>query len=154
MRVICALFLTCLLSCSFCACKSSDSGSGDTLDKYAAVLVKDFFQSIEANDGNAGIMKLLSSNPFISLEDSATKGLILKFNELNTSSGKYRSAKLIKTRNLNDDVALYSYLVKYERQFYRFNFLFYNDGVTMRLHQFSFDDSIEEELETWSQLFM
>jgi hypothetical protein len=53
----------------------------------------------------------------------------------------------LKKRFMNDDIGMYSYLAKYDKKFYRFVFMFYNNGKTVKLYKFLFDDNIDLELE-------
>ncbi len=53
----------------------------------------------------------------------------------------------MKERFVRDDIGVYVYMVKYEKKFYRFTFMFYNNGISVRLYKFLFDDNIDIELE-------
>jgi hypothetical protein len=97
---------------------------------------------------------LLSSNENIDLKDSSTIVLKDKFSNINRFSGAYRGNSLIKKKSINDDIAVYSYLAKYDKKFYRFVFVFYNNGVKTKIYKFMFDDTAELEIEESLKLYM
>ena len=55
---------------------------------------------------------------------------------------------------LEDDLGVYSYLVRYEKKFYRFVFVFYNNSKAVKIYRFSFDDTIDIELEEAIKLYV
>jgi len=69
-------------------------------------------------------------------------------------AGPYRGESLLKKRTINDDIAVYSYLAKYDKKFYRFIFVFYNNGLKTRIYKFLFDDTAELEMEESLKLYM
>ena len=117
-------------------------------------MIDSFFQKVESKNYNAAIDDLLSSNENIDLRDSATIALKGKFSSINQFSGAYRGNSLIKKKSLNDDIAVYSYLAKYDKKFYRFVFVFYNNGLKTKIYKFLFDDTAELEIEESLKLYM
>ena len=93
------------------------------------------------------IEDLLKTNPHIIIEDTATLNLKDKFNYINENAGVFMGYKLLKKRFIEDDIGIYSYLVKYEVKFYRFIFIFYNNDKNIKLYQLMFNDDLDEELE-------
>jgi hypothetical protein len=79
--------------------------------------------------------------------NSATVDLRNKFQFLNEAAGPYVGNSLLKERFLQDDIGIYSYLAKYDKKFYRFIFIFYNNGSKVRLYKFLFNDDLDDELE-------
>jgi hypothetical protein len=79
-------------------------------------------------------------------------GLLTPLNNL--LSGAYRGKSLIKKKSINDDIAVYSYLAKYDKKFYRFLFVFYNNGIKTKIYKFLFDDTAELEIEESLKLYM
>lgn len=49
--------------------------------------------------------------------------------------------------------SIYSFLVKYEKKFYRFIFTFYNTGTKIKIYKFSYDDVLDLELEESLKLY-
>jgi len=117
-------------------------------------VITKFFQNVELKKYDAAIDELLSENENIDLKDSATIALKSKFSVINQVSGVYRGNTLLKKRSIGDDIAIYSYLAKYDKKFYRFTFEFYNNGVRVKIYKFLFDDSVEFELEESLKLYM
>ncbi|HYF31804.1 MAG TPA: hypothetical protein VD993_11855 [Chitinophagaceae bacterium] len=135
---------------NFSNCNSSDNGKASTklrLDKDCVPIIERFFARIQSAKHKEAIDSLLLSNPYINFNDSLAVDLRQKFNDINEYSGKYWGYKLIKKREIEGDVAIYSYLVKYEKKFYRFIFIFYKASDVTRLYKFSYNDMIDLELE-------
>ncbi len=115
-----------MIICFLIGCKSSDNA--DSISKFDTVCIPtidSFFQKVESKNYNAAIDDLLSSNENIDLKDSATIALKGNFSIINQVSGAYRGKSLIKKKSINDDIAVYSYLVKYDKKFYRFLFVLF-----------------------------
>ncbi len=87
------------------------------------------------------------SNPNMTSDDSATINLKNQFKRLNNEAGKFVNFSLLSKRAVNNDLCIYSYLAKYDRRFHRFVFVFYNNDSNIRLYRYSFDSSIDLELE-------
>ena len=109
--------------------------------------IQSFFNNIKKSEVNLALDQLLSSNPNLILDDSATQIMKNRFNYINQVAGAFMGATLLKKRYINDDIGIYSYLSKYEKKFYRFVFIFYNNGKNVKLYQFTFDDDLVVELE-------
>jgi hypothetical protein len=133
------------------SCKTSHKNN--VLDNQSALTIDDFFKKVEAGEHKLALQNLLSQNEDIVLKDSATINLIGKFNYVNEMSGKYIGNQLLKKRLINSDIAMYSYLVKYERKFYRFLFEFYNNGNGGKIYKFKFDDNLDLEMEESIKLY-
>lgn len=146
-----ALVFICLLI----ACKNSNTGdTRSSLDSTCIPVIETFFNKIETNNYTAAINDLLKSNENIDLMDSATIAMKERYGSINQISGKYRGYSLLKKRNINNDLAAYSYLVKYDKKFYRFIFVFYNNGINTKIYKFLFDDTAELEVEESLKLYM
>jgi uncharacterized membrane protein len=117
------------------------------IDMKAMSLIDSFFTNIRTKNATVAIDQLLASNPNINLNDSATFDLKEKFILINNASGIYIGYRILKKRLIEDDIAVYSCLAKYEKKFYRFVFLFYNNSQIVRLYKFLFDDDMDVELE-------
>jgi|HubBroStandDraft_1064217.scaffolds.fasta_scaffold292911_1 hypothetical protein len=143
-----------IIICFLVSCKSPDSANMNNFDKTCVPIIESFFQKVSSKNYNTAINELLSANENIDLKDSATIALKSKFSVINQVSGVYRGNSLIKKRSINEDIAIYSYLAKYDKKFYRFIFEFYNNGVQTKIYKFLFDDSAEFELEESLKLYM
>lgn len=141
--------------CFWSACKGPDNSINmNKFDVVCNPVITKFFQNVELKKYDAAIDELLSENENIDLKDSATIALKSKFSVINQVSGVYRGNTLLKKRSIGDDIAIYSYLAKYDKKFYRFTFEFYNNGVRVKIYKFLFDDSVEFELEESLKLYM
>ncbi len=117
------------------------------MDKTAMPLIDSFYSKVQRKEAALAIDGLLSSNPNINLKDSATLDLKSKFIFLNENAGSFMGYKILKKRYIENDIAVYSSMGKFDKRFYRFIFIFYNNGVKTRLYKFLFDDYLEAELE-------
>jgi hypothetical protein len=144
-----------LISSLFLSCKNANSSdSNSKLDSICIPVIDSFFQKIQTGNYKAAIDDLLTSNENIDLNDSETIAMKSKFSVINTLAGPYRGESLLKKRVINDDVGVYSYLAKYDKKFYRFIFVFYNNGIKTRIYKFLFDDTAELEMEESLKLYM
>ncbi len=140
MKGVLALFIFIAIGCSSQPNKNS-------IDKKAMPLIDSLFKNVVTQNATAALEQLLASNPNINLRDSATINLQNSFVLINEASGPFMGYRLLKKRSLEDDITIYSYLAKYEKKFYRFVFIFYNNGKSIKLYKFLFDDNIDVELE-------
>jgi hypothetical protein len=124
------------------------------LDSDSKPVIEEFFHKLGSSNYKMAIDDLLATNKNIDPKDSGTITLKEKFNSINEFSGAYRGESLIGRRSLKDDIAIYSYLAKYDKKFYRFIFGFYNNGVQTSLFKFSFDDNAEVEIEESLKLYL
>ena len=119
----------------------------EVIDKFAEPFIDAFFKTIRTKGASVSIEKLLASNPEIDNSTPAAVNLKRRLVSIHENSGHFMGYRLLKKRSLDDDIGVYSYLVKYEKNFYRFSFTFYNNGSSIRLFRFLFDDDIDAELE-------
>jgi hypothetical protein len=87
-----------------------------------------------------GTNKLLANLPQLSV-------LKKKLDSLQQSAGKYVGHELIVQKSSSPSLFLYSYLVKFENQPYRFTFMFYKPQNDWELYRFKYDDQMDAELE-------
>ena len=127
------------------SCKSQQADS--KMDKLATPIIETFFTKIATGEYDNALTNLLGGNPNITLNDSSVTDLRSKFELIHTSVGAFKSNSLIKKRTLNNSLSAYSYLAKYEKKFYRFLFIFYNNDSKTLIYKFSFDDNLDVELE-------
>ncbi|MGN6492804.1 MAG: hypothetical protein ACTHLE_12470 [Agriterribacter sp.] len=123
------------------------------IDKNASALISAFFNDIKSSNYNKALENLLLQNENIDPRDSATLSLREKFVGINQYSGKYVDSKLLKKRFVKDVIGIYTYLVRYEKKFYRFTFIYYDNGTKLRIYKFTFDDVLELELEESLKLY-
>jgi hypothetical protein len=144
------LYSACLqLSCTINKDKSS------SMDSACFPIIESFFEKIKTSNFRSALNDLLNSNPNINPNDSSTIKLKEEFKTLNEISGNYIGYRLFKKRTIVDDIAIYSYIVKYEKKFYRFVFVFYNaSNNNVKIYKFSLDETAELELEESLKLYI
>ncbi|SRR5258708_7786051 len=140
--------------CMLVSCKTKNSEFSSKLDASCQPVIENFFKEIESNEYRGALDQLLSLNENINITDSGTISLKQKFYAMNQISGAYRGNSLLKRRFINDDIAIYAYLAKFDKKFYRFVFIFYNNGTSTKIDKFSFDDNSEVELEESIKLYL
>jgi hypothetical protein len=67
--------------------------------------------------------------------------------------GDYAGYNLVTRKTVGEHLVLYIYMVRYDRQPLRFSLLFYKPSNEWRLFNFSYDDSIDEELAEASKVY-
>jgi len=117
------------------------------LDNFAEPFIDAFFKTIRTKGAAVSIDKLLASNPEINPAEPAAINLKRRLISIHENGGHFMGYRLLKKGFLDDDLGVYSYLVKYEKNFFRFAFTFYNNGSSIRLFRFLFDDNLDTELE-------
>jgi len=148
-----SIFLLFIYSCNSKTANSNDYSNSE-LDKYCIVKIDSFFNEIRVSNYTNALDDLLRQNENIDLKDSGTVSLREQFKKINELSGKYIGYSLLKKKIVGDDVGAYSYLVKYSSKFYRFIFIFYNNGASVKIYKFKFDDSIDVDLEESLRLYL
>lgn len=153
MRIPVLLLLLFIISCRQHVDARNDRDTTVNIDKNVTPLIDKFFKDIKLGDYNKALENLLSQNENIDLKDSTTVSLQEKFNGINQYSGVYIDSKLLKKRFVKDAIGIYTYLVRYEKKFYRFTFIYYDNGTKVRIYKFTFDDVLELELEESLKLY-
>lgn len=142
-RQFCILVILCLSM----GCQNTNSSAKDQagIDLAAKEIIDPFIEALNHPKIDDPLLKLFQSNGRFT--DSAIAELKQKFSLIQQQSGKFIEGKLVRKKKIGDDLAVYSYLIKYELKFYRFLFVFYNNSNVVKLYRFSFDDNIDIELE-------
>jgi len=143
-----------LLTLCSCAQQLKKDNNSKYLVSQIQPVIDGFFENIQKDKYQFAIDELLNKNENIDSKDSLTISLKKKFIGINESSGKFMSKRLLRSKQLDDDLGVYTYLVKYEKKFYRFVFVFYNNGNIVKIYRFSFDDVIDIELEEALKLYV
>jgi hypothetical protein len=141
--------ITILVSCS----SSKESHSENKLEQDCRPMIEDFFKQLKERDTLA-LKKFLSSNEFLDITDSASQDLFSKFLLLGKTSGSLLSYSPLHKKVINNDIAAFSYLAKYEKRFYRYTFLFYNNSRDTRIFKFSIDEQAGFELEESLKIYL
>ncbi len=116
-------------------------------------LIDNFFKTYETNPGQA-VRDLYQTNVWTSRVKDQIDNLVNTVNGLTEDYiGKYYGFELITIRRLSDSFALYSYLVRYDRQPVRFIFEFYKPNDKWVLYAFKLDDKVNSELEEAAKVY-
>ena len=148
--------LNCFLLLSLCSCAQQNKENDESkhLNEGVVVIINNFFKIMKSGNFNNAIDELLSNNENIDIQDSLALNLKSKFKDVNQSSGKLISYRLLRKKSLANDLGVYSYIVKYDKKAYRFLFTFYNNDTRIKIYKFSFDDTLDIELEESLRLYL
>ena len=139
-----------VIFCLFSNCKHQEKND---LDSECISIIESFFHQTEIGSYTNALDSLLLSNRNIDFSDSATVKLREGFKTINELSGKYINFNLLKKRIVKNDIAIYAYLVKFEKKFYRYEFIFYKPRNSTVIYKFAYDDILDLELEESIKLY-
>src|SRR5689334_1266905 len=86
----------------------------ELIDKFSEPFIDAFFKTIRTKGASVSIEKLLASNPEIDNSTTAAINLKRRLVTIHENSGRFMGYRLLKKRFLDDDIGVYSFLVKYE----------------------------------------
>ncbi len=132
-------------------CNSQSSKS--RIESKTMPIIDSFFNRVSNKEYSNAFDELLKSNPDINIEDSLTVESKKNFLYINNVAGVFIEYHLLKKRFISEDIAVYTYLAKYEKKYFRFFFMFYNNGKIIQLYKFRFDDDLASELEASLQYY-
>ena len=117
-------------------------------------LIDQFFEDYASLTPVEALDNLYSHMPSADRIQDELNQLMTQFEGLQTIVGPYLGHDEITRRGLAERYAIYSYLVRFERQPVRFTFQFYRPDKTWQLYSFSYDDNIDDEMEAAIRLDM
>lgn len=116
-------------------------------------LIDTFFTTYEKDAGKA-VKDLYATNVWTEEVKDDIENIIETVNGLTESYvGKYYGYEHIATKKFSDSFLLYSYLVKYDRQPFRFIFKFYKPNDRWMFFSYSFDTDLDDEIEEAAKLY-
>ena len=117
--------------------------------------ITQFFKEYASEGAGKALDNLYATNPWISQSGDAVINLKNNLNSLTKELvGSYVGKELIVKRTIGESYVLYSYMVKYERQPFRFTFQYYKPRDNWMIFGFFFDDQLDDELEESAKLQM
>jgi hypothetical protein len=137
------IFLISLLFCSFNVLAQNEPQN----------LIDEFFKLYKEKSSDAALDFIFSTNKWMDGSKDQIENVKFKLNSTLKQLGEYQGYNLITKKTLGEHLSLYTYLVRYDRQPLRFSLLFYNPNNQWRLHNFSYDDSMDEELSEASKAY-
>jgi hypothetical protein len=148
------LYILILITQLSCGQQQKRIDDSKYIDTKSIELVNSFFGKVKSGNYANALDELLGQNTNIDLKDSLTLSLKNKFSNINEYSGKFISYRLLLKKSLSNDLGVYSYIVKYDKKFYRFLFTFYNNESSVNIYKFSFDDTLDFEIEESLRLYL
>jgi hypothetical protein len=109
--------------------------------------VDHFFALYEAKGANEAIDYVFSTNKWMNESKDQVENVKFKLGGTLKLLGKYEGYDLIVKKSVGEHLLMYTFLVRYDRQPLRFTMIFYNPAKEWRLYNFSYDDSLDEELQ-------
>lgn len=110
-------------------------------------LIDTFFLKYEQKGVESAIEHIYSSNPFMQNEGTCQRdSLTNMLNDLTKQLGKYEGHELLRKEQISKSLEIQSYLVKYERQPLRFNFILYHSMNKWHFQNFQYDSNITDEI--------
>ncbi len=126
-----------LISCSF----NSNSNAQSTSDPE--MIIDDFFKIYASKGPKTALQFILSTNKWSS-EGKAE--LQASLQSIVSQLGRYYGYEFITKTTVSKNYVLWSYMISYERQPIRFNFIFYRPDKTWQLQDFRYDNDLDVEL--------
>lgn len=106
-----------------------------------------FFNLYKTKGANEAIDYIFPTNKWMNDSKDQIENVKFKLNSTLKLLGEYEGYDLITKKTVGEHLLLYTFLVRYDRQPLRFTMIFYNPSKEWRLYNFSYDDSLDEELQ-------
>lgn len=118
--------------------------------------ISTFFNLYAKQGLEQGIDYLYETNPWLNENEKEKNQLKASCKEILNEGevGQYRGKEVILRKRVGRSLMYMSYLIKYERQPYRMNFIFYKPHKSWQLHELSLDSEIEGEIIETGKIFM
>ncbi len=110
-------------------------------------IIDEFFNLYKEKSTDAALDYIFKTNKWMNESQDQIDNVKFKLNGTLKQLGELAGHNLITKKTLGEHLALYTFMVRYDRQPLRFSFLFYNPNNQWRLHNFSFDHALDTELE-------
>lgn len=109
--------------------------------------VEKFFSLYEAGKTTEAVDAIYGSNKWMTQKADAIHNVKTQLQNLTSLVGEYQGKIKLGEKDLEDRLVYVSYLVLYDRQPVRLEFVFYRPKEDWIIYSFSFDDEIDEELQ-------
>lgn len=106
-------------------------------------IIEKFFDVFISEGTDPALEYILSTNQWINDGDIELKSSVKK---LISQLGTYNGKELIVKRSIGDNYILWSFMIRYDRQPIRFQFIFYRPSTKWQLQDFRYDDDLGIEL--------
>jgi len=109
-------------------------------------LSKKFFEEY-SQDTNQALDNLFSTNKWMNEDQNGINKVKFQIREYSNLVGNYLGYDKIGEKSLSESLKIVVYLVKYERQPFRYIFKYYKPKNDWMIYNFSFDENIDDDLE-------
>ena len=109
--------------------------------------ILDNFFSIYSKDPVKAIEYGFSTNKWMDRKQDEITSMKNKLKNLVELLGDYYGYDLLSEKTAGQNITLATYIIRYEREPIRFTFLFYKPKDKWQLNNFSYDESIDQDLE-------
>lgn len=109
-------------------------------------IIDEFFYRYKYKSPDEAVDYLFGTNKYMAKSTEQVDNVKYKLNSAITLMGKYYGYDPLRKKTAGENLVIYTFLVRYDRQPIRFNFTFYKANDQWVIFHYSFDDSIAEEL--------
>lgn len=109
-------------------------------------IITEFFKIFKNSPGEA-MDYAFSTNPWMKRNKDATDNIKNQFNTVLPLVGNYQGYELINEKTTGKSLKLLSYMVRFDRQPFRFTFIFYKPDAIWQVQNLKYDDNLDDELE-------
>lgn len=108
------------------------------------VIIKKFFEIYKSGNSDKAVDYIFSTNRYVDKESIAQ--IKNQMRNVKDIVGVYYGYEFINSKKIGDSLICVTYLVKYERQPFRFSFIFYKPLNEWIIFSFTSDDKYDVEL--------
>jgi len=117
-------------------------------------IIEKFFNDYKNKGAEIAVEEMYATNPWTSRVKDAINNIKTQLARFDKDLvGEYYGYEFLTKKQIGDSFILYSYFLKFDRQFLRLTFQFYKPNNEWRLNSFKFDDSFDEELEESAKIY-
>lgn len=109
-------------------------------------LIDEFFNRYKNKSPDDAVDYIFGTNKYMAKSTEQIENVKYKLNSAVTLIGKYYGYDFLTKKTAGPNLIIYTFLVRYDRQPLRFNFAFYRANDQWVIFNYSFDDSVTEEL--------
>ena len=110
-------------------------------------IIDEFFNLYKNKSATEAVDYAFSTNKWMNESKDQIENVKFKLNSSLKQLGDYYGYSLITKKTLGENMTLYTFLIRYDRQPLRFTMIFYKPNSQWRLQNFSYDDKLDEDLE-------
>lgn len=115
-------------------------------------IISDFFNTYSSGETDKAIDNLYNYSAWIKADDDAVINLKTQIREIKQLVGNYNGYEFLLKKSVGNCLEHHVYIVKYDRQPFRFVFEFYKPKDKWITYSFSYDLDIDDDLEEAAKL--